>query len=118
MSDETWKDIPWYEWYYKVSNLWRLLRIKDLFIWKYWTNNVTYIFVNLEKDWKKKTKVLHRLVAEAFIPNPNNYPVVNHIDWNKQNPKVDNLEWCTQSDNIKHAFRIWLNRFPDSRRVK
>lgn len=116
--NEVWKDIVWYEWLYQVSNLWKLLRIRDWYISKYGSDNVTYIFVNLEKEWRKITKALHRLVAIAFIPNPNNYPIVNHIDWNKQNPKVENLEWVTASENIQHAFRTWLNKYPDSRRVK
>ena len=57
---------------------------------------------------KGKTFKIHRLVAETFIPNPNNYKQINHIDGNKENNKVSNLEWCDRSYNIKHAYDTGL----------
>ena len=57
---------------------------------------------------KRKQVSIHRLVANAFIPNPNNLPQVNHIDGNKKNNNIDNLEWVTGSENIKHAFNTGL----------
>ena len=53
---------------------------------------------------------VHRLVAECYIPNPNNYPYVNHIDGNSMNNNVNNLEWCTQSRNVQHAYDIGLRK--------
>ncbi|BBK61872.1 hypothetical protein A9CBEGH2_08120 [Amedibacterium intestinale] len=67
-----------------------------------------YKFVCLRKNGINKNVMIHRLVAETFIPNPNNYPCVNHIDGNKQNNCVENLEWCSYSDNLKHAVKIGL----------
>lgn len=69
-----------------------------------------YRQVNLYKQGKPTTYKIHRLVALTFIPNPNNYPVINHIDGNKQNNRVDNLEWCTRSENDLHAFRLGLRK--------
>lgn len=69
-----------------------------------WTDNVGYKQCNLYKDGKKKYVRIHRLVAELFVPNPNNLPQVNHIDGNKLNNHYTNLEWVSNSQNTKHAF--------------
>lgn len=67
-----------------------------------------YMLVDMRKDGKRYLKCVHRLVAEAFIPNPQNKPQVNHIDGNKKNNCVENLEWCTCSENQYHAFKTSL----------
>ena len=67
-----------------------------------------YLRVSLSKDGVNKTHKVHRLVAQAFIPNPDNLPQVNHIDGDKTNNNVDNLEWCTQSENMRHAYKLRL----------
>ncbi len=66
-------------------------------------NRDGYNTVNLWKNNKPICYAIHRLVALAFIPNPENKPCVNHIDYNKMNNNVDNLEWCTYSENLRHA---------------
>ena len=75
------------------------------------TNTTTgYKKVELAKDGKKKSLRVHRLVATAFIPNPMNKPYINHIDGNRINNCVENLEWCTQHENVVHAYETGLNK--------
>lgn len=69
-------------------------------------NENGYLYICLWKNNKGYTKTLHRIVAKAYVPNPNNKPIVNHIDANRANPHKDNLEWVTQSENISHAYKL------------
>lgn len=116
---EIWNNIKEYEGLYQVSNLGRIkslerelknvngkiLKYKEK-IMKPQLNSRGYLIVVLRKNKIKKNFRVHRLVARAFLPKPNNKNIVNHIDNNPENNKANNLEWCTQSENIKHAFRI------------
>lgn len=82
--------------------------------------NTGYYSVSLVIDGVRKKHLLHRLLAQKFIPNPNRFTQVNHIDGNKVNNRLDNLEWCTPSQNQLHAFKLGLksNSHPKpSRRV-
>jgi len=79
--------------------------VKEKFLKKY-EDKDGYIKVSLNKNAKSKAYAVHRLIARAFIPNPNNYPCINHKDENKQNNNVDNLEWCTVKYNNSYGIRL------------
>ena len=117
--EEIWKDIKDYEGLYQVSNYGRIKSLKRII--KMGNHSCLkqekilalnergkYLAVKLQKEKHKKNYPVHRLVAMAFIQNPNNLPVINHIDGNKLNNRVENLEWCTPSQNLKHAYKIGL----------
>lgn len=121
---EIWKDIPEYEGLFQVSNKGRVKSLKRKVRrgYKYELKTVPekirslsidkhgYYHLALSKNNKRKNYFLHRLVAMVFIPNPENYPVINHIDGNKKNCCVENLEWVTISENAKHAYRAGLKK--------
>ncbi len=74
------------------------------------TNKNGYCSVETNIDGKRKRYYVHRLVAKAFLLNPNDYTDVNHVDGNKQNNHVNNLEWCSRSHNLKHAYKLGLKK--------
>ncbi len=117
--EEIWKSVIGFEGLYEISNRGRLrsvdkyvshgrwpssgLALKKGKIIKCFINEAGYWRTSLRKDGKYYNKVIHRLVAESFIKNPNNYPEVNHKDLNTLNCWEDNLEWCTHPYNQAHA---------------
>ncbi|EGT3613198.1 hypothetical protein E5N06_07555 [Clostridium perfringens] len=108
MLKEEWRAVKGFEGIYEISNLGRLKsfkKYKNGYILSNKNSKGGYLSVILRDKDKKVCTRIHRLVAETFISNPKNYPVVNHIDGNKQNNKVENLEWCTIQHNVKHAIR-------------
>lgn len=94
---------------YKISNMGNIINNKNKLLK---TENNIYCKISLYNNYGiRKNLTLHRLLAINFIPNPNNYKCVNHIDGNKLNNDLSNLEWCTHSENTKHAYKIGLNNF-------
>jgi hypothetical protein len=114
---EEWRDVPNFEGY-QVSNLGKIRGIDRLCgnrpgvikgkILKPFRNKRGYLEVNLYNNSKSTAKIIHRLVAKAFISNDFNKPQVNHIDGNKLNNEVSNLEWMSNSENQLHAYSLGL----------
>ena len=113
---EIWKDIEYYEGIYQVSNLGNIRSLtrkvktfngfrtsKGQILKPIKTKN-GYCRIDLRLNQKHNYFLIHRLVAQTFIPNPNNYPCINHKDNNPLNNNVNNLEWCTQSYNVKYSY--------------
>jgi hypothetical protein len=100
MSEKTLRPVVGFETFYMVSNDGEVLSLRTGKLRKPVINPQTgYLAVVLSGDHIKKTKSIHRLVAEAFVDNPNGYGFVNHKDENKLNNSADNLEWCTKAYN-------------------
>lgn len=101
--EESWKDVVGYEGLYMVSNNGKVKSLRQNHL-MHPTKARGYEYVKLRGlDKKDKSFPVHRLVAMAFIPNPNNYSCVNHMDENKSNNNADNLEWCTLSYNFNYG---------------
>lgn len=118
--NEIWKDIDKLDGYFQISNTGRLRSIDRIieytdgrnYLYKgkeyFPSYNRGYCIQTLNLNGKAIPVKFHRLVAEAFIPNPNNLPQINHKDGNKKNNCVENLEWCNASHNLYHAFKTGL----------
>lgn len=115
-ENEIWKPVFGYEDYYEVSSLGRVRRLKKtrgtrpgrILSPAAINRNRGYLVVGLHRKDKQIMNYVHRIVASSFIGPPRKGLVVNHKDGDKQNNNVKNLEWCTQSENNKHAFRTGL----------
>ena len=113
---EIWKEIPWYEDIYEASNLWRIKSLERE-VWRKWWYVIQkekilspalaswYLFVNLRVDWIKKNWLVHRLIAISFMWYKEWFEV-NHKNWIKTDNRLENLEWVTRSENLKHKYRV------------
>ena len=107
LESEQWRAVKGYS-EYEVSNLGRVVSCRGELTPARLPKG--YLMVNLCKNGKQKPHYIHRLVAQAFIPNPENKPTVNHIDGDKNNNRVSNLEWATYLENNLHAVKNHLHR--------
>ena len=120
--EEIWKDIEGYEGLYQISNIGQIkalekprispsggVGIRPEKILKTWDNQRGYLQIVIRKNNIPKGHKIHRLVAEHFIPNPNKYPQVNHKNGIKTDNRVENLEWCTAQENIRHSWKNGLS---------
>ena len=126
-ESEVWKDVAGYEGVYQVSNKGNVRSVarKDSIgrkcggrMLKPGYDKDGYLRVNIYKNGKQKTRFIHRLVAGAFVPNPNGYSEINHRDENKVNNYANNLEWCTREYNNNHGTRSERSSQARSKKVK
>ena len=110
-----WRPVVGHEDHYEVSSDGAIRKRLDGKLVGQWPNYLGYMVVRLSQP--RVMRLVHRIVAESFIPNPNSLPVVNHLDSNRQNNYYSNLEWCTQRHNLAHATALgrmprdfWKNR--------
>lgn len=122
MIDE-WRDVVGFEDAYQVS-AYGQIKAKQKITWngkcdatrkekilKLYKQKNGYMMINLKRNGKIKHALIHRIVADAWIPNTTNKPTVNHIDGDKANNTVSNLEWCTHSEQNIHASKLGLKKF-------
>jgi len=113
---EIWKGVVGYEGFYQVSNLGNVKRVgsfrgvnkaylNDYYL-KPKDNGKGYYRIKLTVNNKSKRVMLHRIIAEAFINNPKNKKVINHINCDKKDNRIENLEWCSQSENVLHSVKL------------
>lgn len=108
-----WKTIPAFGGRYEASETGEIRHSLNKNIRKARKNKYGYLQLNFSRNdgtGKSDTILVHRLIALTFLPNPNNLPEVNHIDGDKTNNNINNLEWCSISDNQKHAFKLGLQQ--------
>lgn len=115
-NKEIFKEIPNYE-EYLISNIGRVYSKKNNKFVKCWISNKGYYSVSLCKNGKKKNFLVHRLIAQAFIPNPNNLPMINHKDENSLNNNINNLEWCTAKYNVNYGTAIQRRKSKYTKKV-
>lgn len=103
---EEWKELKDFEEFYEISNMGRIYSKRKKKIMTVLDHNCGYVQINLIGKGFKTHKYIHRLVAEHFVPNEENKPMVNHKDGDKRNNQYTNLEWCTARENQQHSRKV------------
>ena len=114
---ESWKDIPGYEGYYQVSSQGNVRNSRNQRILKPRPNFGGYMQFTLSVNNRCHYELAHRLVAQAFIPNLENKTQINHKNGNKIDNRIENLEWCTPSENQHHRYDVLLKKQTSNRPV-
>ena len=105
-----WKDIPCFQGKYQANTNGEIRNKKNNNIIKQYINNKGYYTVTLYRNHKSSRYNVHTLIAKTFIKNNDNLPLINHMDGNKLNNNINNLEWCTSRHNIEHAYNNGLKK--------
>lgn len=113
---EIWRDVAWYYGYYKISNMGRVMDIMKWSIRNISRSKRWYETVVFRVMGKYENFLVHRLVWTAFLDNSHNKPSINHINWIKYDNRACNLEWCTQSENNIHKYRVLWYKATDKQR--
>ena len=116
-ATDNWVDIP-FDYDYKITMFGHVRNINTGNVIKHFTNRSGYKYCTLSKGGRKRNITMHRLIASTFIPNPHNKPFINHINCNKTDNRIENLEWCTPKENAIHARQNGLTVDPPSQSGK
>ena len=117
LKDEVFKQIDGFENLYLISSLGRVYSIRNRKFIAQYKNRYGYLKCSLKKEGKNKSVFVHRLVATAFISNPNNKPEVNHKNGIKTDNSLNNLEWCSRLENVRHSWKLGLSKHTEKLRI-
>ena len=109
------RDIPWYEWLYMACNEWIYSIRRKKLLSPAWDR---YPHVVLCKNSNPETYLVHRIIGELFVDNPDNLPCLDHIDNDKWNYAINNLQWLTHKQNSQKAVDDWLYTWPWAKKIK
>jgi hypothetical protein len=116
-AKDNWVNIP-FDYEYEITRFGHVRNINTGNVIRHFTNRGGYKYCTVSNSGRKRNIMIHRLIASVFIPNPNNKPSINHINCNKTDNRIENLEWCTPKENAIHARQNGLTVNPPSQNGK